>query len=171
MMRNYRNFIFTIAIVGLLLHIRPASSRSASVLGGRNPRPRRRSVVPTGRRPTKERQRRRARRRSEEEEYACAGSSITTGEYRVQNTHLCYTNTDNDEMSTFGINSNGELVYVVKWVNYSNVNLCACMCVRFLTCLGDDTRESDDEGIGKGLVRFVELSVCFLFPSRLFDLW
>ena len=39
--------------------------------------------------------------------------------------------------------------------------VCVCVCVRFLRCLGDDTRESDDEGIGKGLVRFVELSVCF----------
>ena len=121
-MRNYRgNIIFTIAIViGLLHHIiGPASS---STLGSSNPRPqRRRSVLPTGRRPTKERRRRRVRRRqlqSEEEEEgidACTGSSITTGEYRVRNSRLCYTNTNNDkEMSTFGINSNGELVYVVK---------------------------------------------------------
>jgi hypothetical protein len=118
-MRNYRgNIIFTIAIVVGLLHhiIGPASS---STLGSSNPRPqRRRSVLPTGRRPTKERQRRRRaqqQRQAEEEEYACAGSSITTGEYRVRNTRLCYTNTNNDkEMSTFGINSNGELVYVVK---------------------------------------------------------
>jgi hypothetical protein len=116
-MRNYCNIILTIAIVGPLLHIRPASSQSASVLGSRDPRPRRRSV-PTGRRPTKEERQRRAQQRQaeeEEEEYACAGSSITTGEYRVRNTHLCYTNTNNDkEMSTFGINGNGELVYVVK---------------------------------------------------------
>jgi hypothetical protein len=117
MMRNYCNIILTIAIVGPLLRIRPASSQSASVLGS-DPRPRRRSV-PTGRRPTKEERQRRRRaqqqRQAEEEEYACAGSSITTGEYRVRNTRLCYTNTNNDkEMSTFGINSNGELVYVVK---------------------------------------------------------
>jgi hypothetical protein len=61
----------------------------------------------------------------EDDEYTtttttCTGSSIITGEYRIQNSYLCYTNnntttTNNDEVvSTFGINNNGELVYIVK---------------------------------------------------------
>ena len=174
-MRNYRgNIIFTIAIVVGLLHhiIGPASS---STLGSSNPRPqRRRSVLPTGRRPTKERRRRRVRRRqlqSEEEGIdACTGSSIATGEYRVRNSHLCFTDNDNDEISTFGINSNGELVYTVKWVN-SNVNLCvcACMCVFFEMPWRWHTREREsDEMRGS---EFVLSCPSIFYFLRLFDLW
>jgi len=139
-------------------------------------RPRRRSVLPTGRRPTKERRRRRVLQRqlqSEEEEEGinvCTGSLITTGEYRVRNSHLCFTDNENDEISTFGINSNGELVYTVKWVN-SNVNLCvcACMCVFFEMPWRWHTREREsDEMRGS---EFVLSCPSIFYFLRLFDLW
>ena len=102
------NFIalFVAAIGGLLL-LRPASSHR---------------LVSTNQHPAKYvRQLQQQSNNVEEDEYTtttCTGSSIITGEYRIQNSYLCYTNNNtntNDEVvSTFGINNNGELVYIVK---------------------------------------------------------
>jgi hypothetical protein len=103
------NYIALVAAIGRLL-LRPASSSSHRLVSTRQ--------HPT----TKEYVRHLQQQQSNvEEEYTtttCTGSSIITGEYRIQNSHLCYTNTNtnnnNEVVSTFGINSNGELVYIVK---------------------------------------------------------
>ena len=100
------------AIGGLLLLLRPASSHR---------------LVSINQHPTKyvRQLQQQSNVEDDDEEYTtttttCTGSSIITGEYRIQNSYLCYTNnkstnTNNDEVvSTFGINNNGELVYIVK---------------------------------------------------------
>ena len=95
------------AIGGLLLLLRPAFASHR--------------LVSINQHPTKYvRQLQQQSNNVEEDEYTttCTGSSIITGEYRIQNSYLCYTNNNtntNDEVvSTFGINNNGELVYIVK---------------------------------------------------------
>jgi hypothetical protein len=97
------------AIGGLLLLLRPASSHR---------------LVSINQHPTKyvRQLQQQSNNVEDDEDYTttCTGSSIITGEYRIQNSYLCYTNnntttTNNDEVvSTFGINNNGELVYIVK---------------------------------------------------------
>ena len=96
-------------IGGLLRLLRPASSHR---------------LVSTNQHPTKyvRQLQQQSNNVEDDEDYTttttCTGSSIITGEYRIQNSYLCYTNnntnTNNEVVSTFGINNNGELVYIVK---------------------------------------------------------